>query len=93
MHVQQIEVFQLHQFQGLFNLFLNGLMFRIHNFRRDKQLLSFYSALADDCLYGFPQRDLIIVVPSSIDVLTISELQSFSEQFSEDELVGDIISA
>ena len=62
-------------------------MFTIEYFRGNEKFLPFDSAFLDDCLDGLPQRDLVVVKTSCIDMFAVAYLQSFSQHFCKELLI------
>lgn len=90
-NIKQIQILKLHQLQYFFHLFLHRLMLCIHYFGSNKQLFSLHSAFLNHCFYCFSQRNLVVIKTSSINVLAITQLQTFAQQFSQNQLVSEFI--
>ena len=72
--VEQIDVAQLHQLQGLLHFSLNAFALQIEDLRRYEQFLSLHSALGYHCLYGVSEGDFVVVHSRSIDVAAGAQL-------------------
>ena len=62
-------------------------MFAIEYLWSYEQIFPFDSSLVDDCLDSFAKGNLVIVQTSCIDVPTMSELKSLSQELSEQLLI------
>lgn len=74
--VEHIYILELHQLQGFLHLTKYALSSQVPYLGGNKQLLSAYATLGDDCLDGSSKGDFVVVKASSVDVSAGAQLEA-----------------